>query len=163
MTTFVSGDDLKSGSSAEAKHGNERIPEPDAVDIVAAGLANELTRGLIAPQETIKNGKVDPRARHNFLWSRSSLGLWRRFDIAANKPARKPSRRDLRYDTLRFACQCPGDRRQITFIGYAEMFKALPDTPCTGCGLPVELFRTEPTRQFFDPFISGIKFGDQSS
>ena len=67
MTAFVTADDLQSCAHGEANAGNKRIFEPDVVYIVGGGAANELTGGLVAGQEAIKNGEFDSRARHNLL------------------------------------------------------------------------------------------------
>ncbi len=144
-------------------YGNERISEPDAVDIVVTGVTGEFAGGLVATQKTVENRSFDSRAWHNLLWRRSALALWRRFDIAANKPASEPPRRDFLYGRDRSACQRSRDRRQVGFIGDTEMFKALPHTPGTGHRLPVELLRAEPSNQFLGALISGIEFGDQSN
>src|SRR6266404_3818180 len=97
MAAFVTADDLQSRAHGETNAGNKRIFEPDTVYIVSGGTANEFTGGLVAGQEAIENGGFDSRARHNLLGRQGALASGRRLQIAANKPAGKPSQRDLRH------------------------------------------------------------------
>lgn len=158
----MTADDFESRTDSETKYWNKRILESDAIYVVSAGATDRFTHCLVAGPEAFEDGEFDSRLGHNFLGRPRAFSLGRGLDKAANKPAGQPSRLYLLHGSDRFAFQSCRERRQIDFIRDAQMLQALPDTPCTLGGPPVELLNRERAHQFAGPAIGIVELAHQA-
>ena len=140
MTAFVADNDLESSPYRESKSRKKRVPEANAVYVVAASAEDKVTACLVARQKTVENRKVGTRPRPDLSGSGSTLAVRRGLRKAADKPAPEPSGSDVLHWRTRLLPKRGRDRRQIGFIGDAEMLKTLPDAPRPRRQLPIELF-----------------------
>src|SRR5713226_2151210 len=147
MTAFVADNDLESSPHCESKSRKKRVPEANAVYVVAAGAEDKVTACLVARQETVENRKVGTGPRPDLSRSGSTLAVRRGLRKAADKPGPEPSGSDLLHWRTRLLPKRGRDRREIGFVGDAEMFKTLPDAPRARRRLPIELFIGESTDQ----------------
>src|SRR5713101_5757180 len=147
MTAFVANNDLESRPYRESKSRKKRVPEANAVYVVSASSEDEVAACLVARQKTIENRKAGTRPRPDLSRSGSALAVRRGLRKAADKPAPEPSGSDLLYWRTRLFPKCGRDRRQIGFVGDAEMLKTLADAPRARLRLPIELFIGESTDQ----------------
>jgi hypothetical protein len=147
MSAFVADHDLEASPYRESKSWKKRVPEANAVYVVAASAEDKVTACLVARQKTIENRKVGTRSRPDLSRSGSALAVRRGLRKVADKPAPKPSRSDLRHWGTRLLPKCGRDRRQIALVGRAEMLETLPDAPTARRRLPVELLLGESADQ----------------
>src|SRR5712692_1288959 len=147
MTAFVADNDLESSPYRESKSRKKRVPEANAVYVVATSAEDKLTACLVARQKTIENRKVGTRPRPDLSRSGSTLAVRRGLHEAADKPAPEPSGSNLLDWRTRLLPKCGRDRRQIEFVGDAKMLQTLPDAPTARRRLPIELFIGESTDQ----------------
>jgi len=147
MTAFVADNDLESSPYRESKSRKKRVPEANAIYVVAASAEDKVTACLVGRQKTIENRKVGTRARPDLSRSGSALAVRRGLHKAADKPAPKPSGSNLLHGRTRLLPKCGRDRRQIGFVGGAEMLQTLPDAPRARRRLPIELFIGESVNQ----------------
>ena len=92
MAALVLRDNFEPRSGCESKHGNERILESNAIDIVIARPTDQFSRYLVAAKKRLKNGRFDLFAWLDFLWCPSPPAHRRRFSVVPNKPATEPAR-----------------------------------------------------------------------
>src|SRR5258708_17671340 len=147
MPAFVADNDLESSHHRESKSWKKRVPEANAVYVVAASAEDKVTACLVARQKTIENRKVGTRSRPDLSRSGSALAVRRGLSKVADKPAPKPSGSDLRHWGTRLLPKCGRDRRQIALVGRAEMLQTLTDAPTARRRLPIELFLAESAAQ----------------
>src|SRR5229473_552807 len=147
MTALVADNDLESSPYRESKSRKKRVPEANAIYVIAASAEDKVTACSVARQKTIENRKVGTRPRPDLSRSVSTLAVRRGLCKAANKPRPQPSGSDLLHWRTRPVPKRGSDRRQIGFIGDAEMLKTLPNAPGARRRLPIELFIGESTDQ----------------
>jgi hypothetical protein len=75
MAALVLRDNFQPRSGRESKHGNERILEPKAINIVIACPVDEFSPCLVAAKRRLKNGRFDVFAGPDFLWCPSPPAL----------------------------------------------------------------------------------------
>src|SRR5438093_13700350 len=97
MAAFVLGENLEAGSDGETNQGNERIPESNAVDVVAAGEVDERASLFVAREKSRENRRRHAAARDNAPRRAGALRVGRRLDVRANEPPAEPTRRDFRH------------------------------------------------------------------
>lgn len=109
MATFVAADDLQPRSSGEPNR-SKRILESDVVYVMIRRALDQIACRHFSGKKPIKDAEFDSRPWHNLFWRARPVRLGRRLDEAADKPARKPSQRDLLYRRRRLACDSIRDR-----------------------------------------------------
>src|SRR5258706_5812014 len=147
MPAFVADNDLESSPYRESKSWKKRVPEANAVYVVAASAEDKVTACLVARQKTIENRKVGTRSGPDLSRSGSALAARRGLRKVADKPAPQPSGSDLLHWRTRLLPKRVRDRPQIAFVGDAEMLQTLPDAPTARRRLPIELFLGESADQ----------------
>ena len=147
MTAFVAHNSLESSPYRESNPWKKRVPEANAVYVVAASSEDNVAACLVGRQKTIENRNVGMRSRPDLSRSGSTLALRRGLHKAADKPAPGPSGSDLFHGRTRLVPKRGRDRRQIRLVGDAEMLKTLADAPGARCRLPIELFLGQSTDQ----------------
>src|SRR5260370_35262247 len=95
MTAFVTDNDLKSSPYCESKSRKKRVPEANAVSVVAASAADKVTACLGARPKTVENRKAGPPPRPDLSPSGSTLAGRRRRARPAGKTSPGPSGRDV--------------------------------------------------------------------
>ena len=128
---------LQSGADGEANHPDERVPEPDAVDVVARRQADERAVLLVRVQEPREDRRVDLHARDDRR--RRFRTTWRRLDEAPDEPCAEPAGRDGVDDGGRAAPERLDDRIVINLGPLDQVIEALADAPHAGARLPVQL------------------------
>src|SRR5258708_37721299 len=91
MPAFVADNDLESSPHRESKSWKKRVPEANAVYVVAASAEDKVTACLVARQKTIENRKVGTRAGPDLSRSGSALGARRGLRKVADKPDPQPA------------------------------------------------------------------------
>jgi len=157
----MSRDNFQPRSDGETQQGNKRIPESDAVYVVVTGETDKLACGLVAGEEKIENMRINPNAGRNLLGSTSPFGFGRWFDIVANEPLAEPARCDVLNRTASARCQGSRHRREVHFVGDAQVVKTLTNAPGVLTGFPVELDWSKPIGQLFGALVGGIQFGNE--
>jgi len=95
MATFVTDNDLEARADSEANSPDKGIPEANVIDVLSACAEKEFAAGFVSSKKALENGKRDARRGPDLRRGWSTLGLRRRLDKAANKPAPKPSGSNL--------------------------------------------------------------------
>lgn len=139
VPALVRRQNLQPRSDGETNHWNEGIRESDAVDVVLPGVIDELTCLLVAAEKSIENGQLDLRTGPDLLRRTDRFHVGRGLNEASNEPAAEPARGDgLNHDRLTIH-QRARHRHHVLFVGNAEVFDALANTPYTWSRVPVEL------------------------
>lgn len=102
---------LESGPHRESKSRKKRVPEANAVYVVAASDEDKVTAYLVARQKTIENRAVGARPRPDLPWGGGAPAVRRGLRKAADKPAPKPSGSDLLHWKTRLLSKRGRDRR----------------------------------------------------
>jgi hypothetical protein len=157
MTAFMADNDLESRTDSESNSRDKRIPKVNAVDVFGARADHEFPAGSVSSEKALENGKADARRGPNLRGSRSTLGLRRRLDKAADKPAREPSGSNIIYGGIRLLFQRSGDGRKIGFVCNAEMFETLAHAPAARRRLPIELCLGESSDKLLCGLVVGVK------
>src|SRR5688572_21279100 len=95
MPLLMLRQDFEPCSDREAKQRNERILEPDAVDVVVSCAVDEFARVAVAAEKLIENVRVHFRAGCNRLRGTAPSGFGGRGDVLANEPSTEPPGGDL--------------------------------------------------------------------
>lgn len=153
MTAFVAHNDLQSSPDCEPKSWDERIPEANAVYVLASSADDDVAARLVASQEAIEDRDFHVRCGADLCRSANAPAARRGLGKAADKPTAEPSGGDLLYRRIGLLLERGGDWRQIDLVHYAEMLKTLSHAPGARRRLPIKLFTGKSREQ---PFRSSV-------
>jgi hypothetical protein len=157
------GDDLQACADREPKQRNERIDEPDAVDVMMARASDDQASLVVAGEEPIEDRRVDHGARRDLPWRTGPgrLGGW--LDVSADEPSPEPGDRDLFDHDHRLPGERSLDGRQVHVVRHAEVLEALADAPDSWSWTPIQLAYGQSLRERRRACVARMELASQAT